>query len=55
LFNTSLSLDAGTAIDLPYFSGSVDGEVYWDQVALGPFGITFQAFGKFRLSTRTGI
>lgn len=47
LFNASASLDSDTTTSLTYHSGSVSGEVYWEEIELGGFGIGYQAFREF--------
>ncbi|KAK8845361.1 hypothetical protein IAR55_006074 [Kwoniella newhampshirensis] len=44
LFDPSQSLDSGVATNITYQSGAIGGEIYWEEVALGDFGIGFQAF-----------
>jgi len=46
LFNGTESLDAGVEVDLSYQAGEVSGEVYWEEVAIGEFGIGYQAFSE---------
>ncbi|WRT63430.1 uncharacterized protein IL334_000335 [Kwoniella shivajii] len=44
LFNASQSLDSGVSANVQYQSGEVDGEIYWEEVTVGDFGIGYQAF-----------
>ncbi|ORY31937.1 aspartic peptidase domain-containing protein [Naematelia encephala] len=44
LFDPSQSLDSGVAANMTYQSGSISGEIYWEEVQLGSFGIGYQAF-----------
>ncbi|WWD22304.1 hypothetical protein CI109_106795 [Kwoniella shandongensis] len=44
LFDASQSLESGIQANITYQSGAVDGEIYWEEVALADFGIGFQAF-----------
>lgn len=46
LFDASLSDDSGVPQSLAYHSGSVTGDIYWEQVTLGNFGIGYQAMGE---------
>ena len=46
LFNASQSLDAGVGASLAYQAGSISGEIYWEEVELGSFGIGYQAFSE---------
>lgn len=43
LFNDSRSLSSETDAHLSYQVGSVDGEIMWEQVTVGDFGIGYQA------------
>lgn len=45
LFNPELSDDSGVPQQLEYHSGSVSGDIFWEQVTLGNFGIGYQAMG----------
>lgn len=47
LFNASESLDSGFETDFQYHRGEVSGNVYWEQIQLGGFGIGYQAFREF--------
>ncbi|WWC85607.1 uncharacterized protein L201_000471 [Kwoniella dendrophila CBS 6074] len=44
LFDISQSLDSGVPADITYQSGSVNGEIYWEEISVGDFGIGYQAF-----------
>lgn len=44
LFDDSQSLDSGVDVSINYQSGSVDGDIYWEQLTLGSFQIGYQAF-----------
>ncbi|TXT07401.1 hypothetical protein VHUM_03121 [Vanrija humicola] len=44
LYNSSQSMDTETNIGLNYQTGSVAGNVFWEQVTLGTFSIGWQAF-----------
>ncbi|WVQ93869.1 hypothetical protein IAU59_000947 [Kwoniella sp. CBS 9459] len=44
LYNISQSLDAGVSADIQYQSGAVSGDIYWEEISVGDFGIGFQAF-----------
>ncbi|WVW81569.1 hypothetical protein I302_103564 [Kwoniella bestiolae CBS 10118] len=44
LFNASQSLQSGVSADITYQSGSVDGNIYWEEIQVGDFGIGYQAF-----------
>ncbi|OCF59967.1 hypothetical protein L486_02640 [Kwoniella mangroviensis CBS 10435] len=44
LFNATESLDSGISADLTYQSGAVDGDIYWEEIQVGDFGIGYQAF-----------
>ncbi|WWC57905.1 uncharacterized protein I303_100440 [Kwoniella dejecticola CBS 10117] len=44
LFNVTQSLDSGVSADITYQSGSVDGDIYWEEITVGDFGIGYQAF-----------
>jgi hypothetical protein len=50
LFNASLSLDANTDMEFKYQMGEVSGDVYWEQVQLGGFGIGYQAFREHAIA-----
>ncbi|KAL1412088.1 hypothetical protein Q8F55_003085 [Vanrija albida] len=44
LYNTTQSMDTETQIGLNYQTGSVAGNVFWEQVTFGSFSIGWQAF-----------
>jgi hypothetical protein len=46
LFDDSQSLDSGEAASINYQSGSVSGEIYWEQLAVQTFQIGYQAFSE---------
>jgi hypothetical protein len=46
LFDDSESLDSGEEVSINYQSGSVSGDVYWEQMTLETFQIGYQAFSK---------
>lgn len=43
LFNNTHSLESDTNAHLDYQVGSVSGEIVWEQVTVGDFGIGYQA------------
>lgn len=44
LFDDSNCLDSGVDVSINYQSGSVEGEIFWEQLTLGSFQIGYQAF-----------
>ncbi|OCF34987.1 hypothetical protein I316_03534 [Kwoniella heveanensis BCC8398] len=44
LYNISQSLESGVSADITYQSGAVSGDIYWEEIGVGDFGIGFQAF-----------
>lgn len=44
LFDDSDSLDSGEEVSINYQSGSVSGDIYWEQMTLDTFQIGYQAF-----------
>ncbi|WVF66245.1 hypothetical protein IAT40_000985 [Kwoniella sp. CBS 6097] len=44
LYNISQSLESGVSADIQYQSGAVGGDIYWEEIGVGDFGIGFQAF-----------
>lgn len=51
LFDDTQSLDSGVDVSINYQSGSVDGDIYWEQLTLGSFQIGYQAFSTSHLLT----
>lgn len=43
-YDTSQSIDSGNQANLTYQSGSISGEIFWEEVVLGGFGIGYQAY-----------
>ncbi|CAK9782412.1 acid protease [Cutaneotrichosporon oleaginosum] len=43
LFNDTHSLDSDTPLGIDYHSGSIRGNIMWEQVTVGQFGIGYQA------------
>lgn len=48
LFDDSQSLDSGVEANFTYQSGSIAGDIYWEQLTLGSFQIGYQAFSEYR-------
>lgn len=46
LFDDSQSLDSGVNANFTYQSGSIAGDIYWEQLTLGSFQIGYQAFSE---------
>ena len=46
LFDDSQSLDSDEEVSINYQSGSVSGDIFWEQVTLDTFQIGYQAFSK---------
>ncbi|KAK4683562.1 hypothetical protein P7C73_g6681, partial [Tremellales sp. Uapishka_1] len=44
LFDASQSLDSGVNATLAFQEGSVAGDIYWEEIDIGGFGIGYQAF-----------
>lgn len=44
MFDPSASIDSGVPANLTYQRGDVDGDIMWEEVQLGQFGIGYQAF-----------
>ncbi|KAL7418968.1 hypothetical protein Q5752_006652 [Cryptotrichosporon argae] len=44
LINVTASVDSGSSANLTFQSGSASGEIYWEEVQVGTFGIGYQAF-----------
>ncbi|WVR03361.1 hypothetical protein IAU60_000352 [Kwoniella sp. DSM 27419] len=44
LFDVSQSLDSGVSANITYQSGAVSGDIYWEEINVGDFGIGYQAF-----------
>lgn len=43
LFNDTHSLNSDTPLEIEYHSGSISGNIMWEQVTVGEFGIGYQA------------
>jgi hypothetical protein len=43
LFNDTHSLNSDTPLEIEYHSGSINGNIMWEQVTVGEFGIGYQA------------
>lgn len=46
LFDDSQSLDSGEEVSINYQSGSVAGDIFWEQLTLDTFQIGYQAFSE---------
>lgn len=46
LFDDTQSLDSGVDVSINYQSGSVEGDIFWEQLTMGSFQIGYQAFSK---------
>jgi hypothetical protein len=47
LFDDTQSLDSGVDVSINYQSGSVEGDIFWEQLTMGSFQIGYQAFSEF--------
>lgn len=55
LFNASGSIDSGVSADLTYQRGTASGDIMWEEVELGTFGIGYQAFVAATSVTNEGL